>query len=229
MGKRICVLKKNKLYVYEVKTSLKFYKIKDEILKNFNSRVNGIHNFNIEEFDHYNSLEEVKIDNSYCFIEDKEMLQVGNCVKMFYRGIKYPEILNLALSLRDGDVSNIDKLNEFKAPLYIKNMKDSRKKRGLMAEYPFDSYVDDIISCFTLKKIDSVSYTNMEDLIKKIEKYTKYNNSLEYGDSEMFRACKKAEVSMFIPDDYGNKDSGIYKFKQILAEHERIYSFLKEA
>lgn len=229
MGKRICVLKKNKLFIYEVKTNLRFYKIKDKILKNYNDRVNGIYNFNINELLYYTNNEEVLINGNYCLIEDKEILQVGNCAKMFYRGIKYPDILNLALLLRDGDVSNIEKLNEYKAPLYIKNMKDSRKKRNLLLDYPFDEYVDDIISCFTLKKIDSVIYTNMEDLIKKVEKFTKYNNEIECGDKEMFYICKKAEFSMFIPDDYGNKDSGISMFKAMLLEHEKIYSILKEA
>lgn len=228
MGKRLCVLKKNKLFVYEVKTNLKFYKIKDKILKEYNSRINGIHNFNIDELEYYSNNEEVKINGNYCFVEDKEILQVGNCVKMFYRGIKYPVVLNLALLLRDADISNIDKLNEFKAPLYTKNMKDSRKKRSLLLEYPFDCYIDEIISCFSLKKVDSVFYSNMVDLVKKIEKYTKYSNNIECGDIEMFNICKGAEVSMFIPDDYGNKNSGIYKFKQLLAYHERIYLLLKD-
>jgi len=229
MGKRICVLNKNKLNIFEVKTNLKFYKIKDKILKEFNTRINGIHNFLLDELEYFSINEEVKINGQYCFIEDKEILQVGNSVKMFYRGIKYPEILNLALLLRDGEISSIDKLNEYKAPLYIKDMKDSRKKRSLLNEYPFDSFVDDIISCFSLKKVDSVNYTNMEDLIKKIEGYTKYDNNIIPGDKEMFNICKKAEISMFIPDDYGDVNSGIYKFKQLLLEHAKIYSVLKES
>ncbi len=228
MGKKLCVLKKNKLYVYEVKTNLKFYKIKEKILKNGGQHINGIYNFNINELDYYTNNEEVKIDGYYAFIEEKELLHVGNYVKMFYKGIKYPDILNEALLLRDGDISNIEKLNEYRLPLYIKNMKESRKKKRLLEDYPYDQYIDEIMNSFSLKQIDCIPYSNMEDLVKKIEKVTKYNNSLDPGDKDLFNTAKKAELSMFIPDDYGDEMSGISRLKKMLSEHERIYSIFKE-
>ena len=136
MGKKICVLKKNKLYVYEIKTNLNFYKIKDELLKNNCKHINGIYNFNLDEIDYYENNEEVKMNGHYVFIQEKNILKIGNVVKMFYKGFQYPEILDYALLLRDGETSNINKLNEFKAPVYIKQMKDSRKKRNLLKDYP---------------------------------------------------------------------------------------------
>jgi len=226
MGRKLCVIRKNKLKVYEVKTSLKFYKIKEEILKNNMIKVNGIYNFNVRDYDYYNDNEEVKCDGHYYLFLEKEILRVGEFGKIFYRGYRYPEIIDLALQLRDGDISSLEKLNCFRAPLYISKMRESKKKEKLLKEYPFDKYVDEIINCFSLKKIEEVTFNNMEDLVRKIEKVTKYNSTIDCGDSDVFRVAKRAEISMYIPDDYGNKNSGISKFKQMLEEHEKIYSIL---
>lgn len=229
MGKKICVLKKNKLYVYEVKTSLKFYKIKEKILKEYRQHINGIYNFDLNKLSYYTNNEEVLMNDYYAFIEEKKILRVGNYIRMYYKGFKYPSILNEALLLRDGHIGNLEKLNSYRAPYRIKNMKPSQKREKLLKDYPFDQYVDEIIACFSLKKIECFEYGNMEDLIKKIEKVTKYNNELDPGDEEMYNLAKKAELSMFIPDDYGRVDSGIYRFKKMLDEHEKIYEMLKEA
>ncbi len=229
MGKKLCVIKKDKLYVYEMKTSLRFYKIKEEILKKGVEHINGIYNFNIDKLDYFKNNEEVKIENDYVFLEEKKILQIGNNLKMYYRGYKYPTILNLALAIRDGNVVGLKKLNEFRAPQYIHKMSESKKKNNLLKKYPYDCYVDLITNCFSLKKIKVISYRNMEELIKNIEDVTKYNSNFDCGDKDMFDIAKRAELSMFTLDDYAKKDSGISLFKKTLLKHKKIYEMLKEA
>ena len=151
----------NKIRFYKIEIDKKIYKLREELINKFGNKEHRNFVYNTV----FNPLEKnSKVIN---FRYKRRMLFF---YEYDYDIIYYPEIVILLDSLiKTKDYKNLKELNKYQAPLSIRKLDDSRYKNNLLRrEYPYNSYIKELKSCFKSVLMEEITYTNEIDLLTKL-------------------------------------------------------------